>query len=246
MATETQSPRPDLPETWDALAAMRPLRPIADRDDMDTAAEFMDRLAQLDESAMTADQSAYLDALSTLVDAYETRHHPLGEDDPSAIDLLANLSTELKDEVLKTLQESRSMMAQSTRTLLRTSSVISSTQEALATTTPKIDEALDLLAASLARTDSILADLGPRIGPLQDSLLATLGQARLLMGTLDTLATDASIMLEENRSLVSEALLNLMNTTRVLDNFAIQVTQRPLRLLTGVKPPAADTGGARR
>ena len=164
---------------------------------------------------------------------------------PGAVDLLANLSTELKEAVLLTLEQTRILMTQSTRTLVQSEAVIASTQEMLSTTTPQVDEALQLLAASLERTKQILAEVSPRIGPLQDSLTSTLSQARHLMVALDTLVADARAMLGENRAVVQEALARLTNTTRILDNFADQVSRRPLRLLTGVEPPAPDTGNGR-
>ena len=165
---------------------------------------------------------------------------------PGAIDLLADLSSELKDAVLLTLEQTRVLMSQSTRTLIQSEAVIASAQDVLSTTTPKVDEALQLLAASLERANQILAEVSPRIGPLQDSLTSTLVQARHLMIALDTLVADASVMLGENRAIVRDALVSLTNTTRILDHFADQVTRRPLRLLTGVKPPAQDTGNGRR
>ena len=165
---------------------------------------------------------------------------------PGAIDLLADLSSELKDAVLLTLDQTRVLMSQSTRTLIQSEAVIASAQDVLSTTTPKVDEALQLLAASLERANQILAEVSPRIGPLQDSLTSTLVQARHLMIALDTLVADASVMLGENRAIVRDALVSLTNTTRILDHFADQVTRRPLRLLTGVKPPAQDTGNGRR
>lgn len=164
---------------------------------------------------------------------------------PGAVDLLADLSAELKEAVLLTLEQTRILMTQSTRTLVQSEAVIASTQEMLSTTTPQVDEALQLLAASLERTRQILAEVSPRIGPLQDSLTSTLSQARHLMVALDTLVADARAMLGENRAVVQEALARLTNTTRILDNFADQVSRRPLRLLTGVEPPAPDTGNGR-
>lgn len=164
---------------------------------------------------------------------------------PGAVDLLADLSTELKDEVLLTLQQTRALMAQSMRTLSGSEGVIAATQEVLSSTTPKVDEALQLLATSLEKTNEMLADVSPRIAPFHDSLTVTLAQARELMSTLDTLATDASVMLAENRDIVRQLLEHLTSTTLVLENFTRQVTRRPLRLLTGVKPPAVDTTGPR-
>ena len=164
---------------------------------------------------------------------------------PGAVDLLADLSTELKDEVLLTLRQTRALMAQSMQTLSGSEGLIAATQEVLSSTTPRVDEALRLLATSLEQTNNILADVSPRIGPFHDSLTATLTQARELISTLDTVAIDASVKLAENRAIVRQLLERLTSTTLILDNFTRQVTRRPLRLLTGVKPPVIDTTGPR-
>lgn len=158
-----------------------------------------------------------------------------------AVDLLGGVATELKEEVLQTLVQTRRLIEQSTATIAETQRVIASTQEVLSTTTPQIDQALQMLAQSLERTDQILAEISPRIGPFQDSLAATLTQAQRILSSFDTLATTAQELLVDNRTVVQEALARLAHTTTLLDHFAEQVTRRPLRLLTGVKPPPPDT-----
>ena len=158
-----------------------------------------------------------------------------------AVDLLADVATALKSEVLQTLSQTRTLIEQSTSTIAETHDLIESTQNIIGATTPKLEEALELLAASLERTDQILAEISPRVGPLQDSLAATLAQARRILTSFDTLATTANQLLVENRSVIQDALTRLAHTTIVLDNFAEQVTRRPLRFLTGVKPPPPDT-----
>ena len=160
---------------------------------------------------------------------------------PGAVDLLGEVATALKSEVLQTLAQTQVLIEQSTRTIAETHGIIESTQSLIGTTTPKVEEALELLAASLARTDQILAEISPRVGPLQDSLMATLAQARRILTSFDTLATTAHEMLAENRNVIQEALARLAHTTTVLDHFAEQVTRRPLRFLTGVTPPPPDT-----
>ncbi len=160
---------------------------------------------------------------------------------PGAIDLLGELATELKDEVLQTLAQTRDLIEQSTSAIAQTHSVLESTQDVIGASTPQIEEALELLATSLERTDQILTEVSPRIGPLQDSLTAMVSQARRILSSFDSLTATAQDLLNENRSVLQEALARLVHTTRVLDNFAEQVTRRPLRLLTGVKPPPPDT-----
>lgn len=165
---------------------------------------------------------------------------------PGALDLLADVATALKSEVLQTLSQTRALIEQSTRTITQTHDLIRSTRNVIGTTTPKVEKALELLAASLERTDQILSEISPRVGPLQDSLAATLAQARRILTSFDTLATTAHEMLTENRSVIQEVLTRLVHTTTVLDHFAEQVTRRPLRLLTGVDPPPPDTVAERR
>ncbi len=152
----------------------------------------------------------------------------------------------MKSEVLQTLSQTRALIEQSTSTIAQTHDFIQSTTNVIGTTAPKVEEALDLLAASLERTDQILTEISPRVGPLQDSLVATLAQARRILSSFDTLATTAHEMLAENRDVVQEALTRLLHTTTVLEHFADQVTRRPLRFLTGVNPPPPDTAAKRR
>ena len=165
---------------------------------------------------------------------------------PSAVDLLGEVATELKSEVLQTLSQTRALIEQSTSTIAETRGIIESTQAVIGATTPKVEAALELLAASLERTDQILTEISPRVGPLQDSLMATLAQARRILTSFDSLATTAHLVLVENRTVIQEAMTRLLHTTTVLDHFAEQVTRRPLRLLTGVTLPPPDTTEERR
>ena len=62
-----------VPKEWDALMARHQLPPIHDDIDLRNATEYIDAMAGHD---LTLDQDDYLDALSTLVVAYEERRHP--------------------------------------------------------------------------------------------------------------------------------------------------------------------------
>lgn len=66
---------PRIPRTFAAMMELHPLRPIHDEVDLENATEILDMLAG---HRLNRDQEDYLDALSTLVDAYEQEHHPVG------------------------------------------------------------------------------------------------------------------------------------------------------------------------
>jgi HTH-type transcriptional regulator/antitoxin HigA len=68
MTTGTRHNHP-LPETYDELIRIFPLRPVHDEVDLENAREIMDGLAVLD--ALTDDQSDYLHVLANLVEEYE-------------------------------------------------------------------------------------------------------------------------------------------------------------------------------
>ena len=74
----------DIPKTYDQLCALYALRPIHNDMELDQATDIIDLLAGHD---LNVDQADYLDALSTLVEAYENAHHPL--DDPAICGLNA-------------------------------------------------------------------------------------------------------------------------------------------------------------
>ena len=74
----------DIPKTYDQLCALHALRPIHNDMELDQATDIIDLLAGHD---LNVDQADYLDALSTLVEAYENAHHPL--DDPAICGLNA-------------------------------------------------------------------------------------------------------------------------------------------------------------
>ena len=91
MNTTTKNKAPtsfkQIPKTWQELNVMRPLRPIHDDVDLDNATEIIDAMAGHD---LAPDQDDYLDALSTLVAAYEDKYNPV-EVRLSGLDALRSL-----------------------------------------------------------------------------------------------------------------------------------------------------------
>ena len=78
--------RDDLPGSFEELGAVLPLRPIHDESDLENAQAIADRLAVL--GTRTADQDAYLETLSILIEKYEDEHHAI---DTEGLDAIGNL-----------------------------------------------------------------------------------------------------------------------------------------------------------
>ena len=115
----------------------------------------------------------------------------------------------------------------------------------LASTTPRLADVLERLAANLERADAILAEVGPRLGPIQDSLMGVLGDTRRVLRTVDRLAEEANDLVADNETTIRQTVQRLHRSAALLEHFATQVSRRPTRLLTGVRPPPLDTPGRR-
>lgn len=152
----------------------------------------------------------------------------------SALDVLGEVAAGLKDELIETLQQSRRLMDRSGR-------AVTTTQEMIETTTPLIQHALQQLNAGLEHADQLMGEITPRIGPLHDSLTATLAMSRSILSRIDTLAISTGELLDENQDIIRDAVEHLRRSSLILEHFADQVSRRPTRLLTGVQPPVPDT-----
>ena len=158
----------------------------------------------------------------------------LSERVQGAMDALGRIASDLSDELRRTVADTRALVRQATRTAQETEQLVS-------TSTPKVEEALNQLSTSLERADRLLADVGPRVGPLADSLSAVLADTRRALRYVTTLAQTADSLTSENRVPIQETIQHLHNSAVLLEHFADQVSRRPTRLLTGVQPPPLDT-----
>ena len=89
MKVRTTFRRDRLPETFDDLNALRPLRPINDAVDFENAQEVADRLAVL--AKRTRDQDDYLETLSTLMEKYEAARAAIDTSGLSPVEMLKYL-----------------------------------------------------------------------------------------------------------------------------------------------------------
>ncbi len=173
----------------------------------------------------------------------ETHAPPLAQGDTIrssrriSLDFLAGAAQDLSNEVLTTLKESQKLINETSR-------VLASTNTILEKTSPRVLALLEQVSGQLERTDRVLQDIEPRVGPMQDSIMAVISDARRVIVRLDELANTANNMAVENRDEIRETIRRLRNSAIMLEHFTDQVSRRPLRFLTGVRPPKleSDTG----
>ena len=124
---------------------------------------------------------------------------------------------EVADQLSQRVQE---MVRTATQTLVRV-------QSTLRDVTPEVQRTLSGVAATMGRVDSMVSRLAQR--GLSDSISVAVATTNRLLLRLDSLAT-------ENRAGLRSTVANLNEASRQLNNFVDQMSRRPFRALTGVKP----------
>jgi len=147
----------------------------------------------------------------------------------SALEAVAQVADELSQRV-------QEMVRTATQTLVRV-------QSTLRDVTPDVERTLSGVATTMSRLDSVVNRFGQR--GLADSLSTAVANTNRLLLRLDSLARDAHALATENRGDLRATVTNLSEASRQLNNFVDQMSRRPLRALTGVKPlppiPSADS-----
>jgi len=138
----------------------------------------------------------------------------------SALEAVAQVADELSQRV-------QEMVRTATQTLVRV-------QSTLRDVTPDVERTLSGVATTMARLDSIVDRFGQR--GLADSISTAVANTNRLLIRLDSLARDAHAVATENRGDLRTTVTNLTEASRQLNNFVDQMSRRPFRALTGVKP----------
>lgn len=146
------------------------------------------------------------------------------------LNTLTNMAGELRGELQSALRETRAL-------LVRTTAAVEDTRGLMAQNGPLVTDVLTRLAANLERSDRLMADVQPRIGPLNDSVIVTLAETRRTLQRANSVLQLAGEIAIENRTYAKEIAERLLRTAIVLEHFSDQISRRPVRLLTGVTPP---------
>jgi ABC-type transporter Mla subunit MlaD len=151
-----------------------------------------------------------------------------------ALEAFAQVASDISNDLKDALR-------QTTRTLVRVQSTVGEAERTLRDVTPNVERTLGSVATTMGRVDSLIERL--QRGGFADSLAATVAGTNRLLARLDSLARDASALTSENRADLRATVLNLTEASRQLNHFVDQMTRRPYRALTGVKPLPRDSGG---
>ena len=138
----------------------------------------------------------------------------------NALDAVA----EVADQLSQRVQE---MVRTATQTLVRV-------QSTLRDVTPDVERTLTGVASTMGRLDSMVSRFSQR--GLADSVSTAVANTNRLLLRLDSLAREAHSLASENRSDLRATVANLTEASRQLNNFVDQMSRRPFRALTGVKP----------
>jgi paraquat-inducible protein B len=103
---------------------------------------------------------------------------------------------------------------------------------------PNVQATLADVSATMGRVNKLVQRLDPG---LADSVAGALALSNRVLLRVDSLAAQASQITAENRQDIRTAVGNLTALTKQLNHLTEEVSRRPYRLLTGVKPLAPDT-----
>jgi ABC-type transporter Mla subunit MlaD len=95
--------------------------------------------------------------------------------------------------------------------------------------------------ANLASADSLMKSLHA----VTPATVATLDSVRALLGDSRLAIARATQFLDANEPQLTSTIANLDQASAVLNNLLKEVSRRPLKAITGVRPPASTNGDVR-
>jgi ABC-type transporter Mla subunit MlaD len=149
----------------------------------------------------------------------------------SVLDQVAEAAQHLSKEVEGVLHRTQLTLAHLDGILAQANGVIRDVK-------PSIETTLAAVSTTMGRVSALVQRLDPG---LADSVSSALAVSNRLLLRLDSLAAQAGEMTKENRADVRSAVANLTQLTRQLNHLTEEVSRRPYRFLTGVKPLPTDS-----
>ena len=159
----------------------------------------------------------------------------------SALDAIAQIADSLQAQLSLVLEDSRTLVVRLTGAVSAAQGELERTAPTVRGTLQEMQGVLAQLRPTLARTDTLMATAGGRIGGLSDSVMTTLSQTRTLMGHLDSLALTATAITAENRGQIRDMVVSFHDISVKLEHFLDEVSRRPLKMITGVRPLPAES-----
>jgi paraquat-inducible protein B len=142
---------------------------------------------------------------------------------------------EVAQQVSKELQE---VLHRTHQTLEHVDNMLAQANGVIRDVRPSVESTLVSVSTTMGRVNALVQRLDPG---LADSASMALALSNHVLLRLDSLVAQASEITAENRTDVRTAVTNLTELTRQLNHLTEEVSRRPYRLLTGVKPLAPDS-----
>lgn len=118
-------------------------------------------------------------------------------------------------------------------TVATATSAMKATNSMMAAVNQDVPAIMSSVKTNLASADSLMKSLHT----VTPSTLATLDSVRALLGDSRLAVAKATSFLDENEPQLSSTIANLDQASAVLNNLLREVSRRPIKALTGVKPP---------
>ncbi len=149
----------------------------------------------------------------------------------SVLDQVADVAQQLSKDVQEVLHRTNATLQHVDGILADAKGVLHDVRPSIVRTLADVSTTMDRVAKLVQRLDPGLAD----------SVSTALTLSNRILLRVDSLAARAGEMTAENREDVRTAVANLTQLTRQLNHLAEEISRRPYRALTGVKPLPADS-----
>lgn len=147
------------------------------------------------------------------------------------MDQVAEVAQQLSKEVQEVLHRTH-------QSLERVDAILAQANGVLKDIRPSVETTLADVSTTMNHVNKLVQRLDPG---LADSVSHAIALSTRIMLRVDSLAAQAGQMTSENREDVRIAVANVTQLTRQLNHLAEQLSRRPYRLLTGVKPLPSDS-----
>ena len=160
---------------------------------------------------------------------------------PSPLGQIAQVADSLARQVSLVLADTRHLLADVDGTVQDVRGEVRRASPQLQSSLAAVDASLKHLEPTMRHAASLAAAADSSFVPLQDSLTRTLAAARQLLLRLDTLTNTTHQIVAENRADIRSTVSQMKVVGLQLEYFMDQLSRRPMRMLTGIKPVNPDS-----
>jgi len=159
----------------------------------------------------------------------------------SATEALKEVADSLKTQVSEVLRDTRTLLQTLERTASTAQEELARTGPELRTTLAESRSVMQRLEPMIEQARTTLATADGQVGQLGDSLTTFLSDTRRLINNADSLTRSVNTLTADLSPDLRRTLANFQVVSAKLDWFIDQVTRRPHRLVTGVRPMPTDS-----